>query len=89
VIINNGLAIISYNQPSKKYEMKFFQADGSLADATVRIIHKNTVEVNLSWKTGYTRFVIEVNESQWFEQGFSSSDRKSWKQIFEMKLARQ
>jgi hypothetical protein len=40
VIINNGLAIISYDQTSKKYEMKFFQADGSLTDATVRIIHK-------------------------------------------------
>jgi hypothetical protein len=89
VIINNGLAIISYNRPSKKYEMKFFQSDGSLADATVRIIHKNIVEVNLSPKTGYTRFVIEANESKWFEQGFSSSDGKSWKQIFEMKLARQ
>ena len=89
VIINNGLAIISYNQPTKKYEMKFFQADGSLTDATVRIIHKNTIEINLSRKTGYTRFVIEANESQWFEQGFSSSDGKSWKQVFEMKLTRQ
>ena len=35
------------------------------------------------------RFVIEANESQWFEQGFSSSDGKSWTPIFEMKLARQ
>jgi hypothetical protein len=81
VIINKGLAIISYNQSSKKYEMK-------LTEATVRITHKNTVEINLSWKTGYTRFVIEANELQWFEQEFSSSDGKSWKQIVEIKLAR-
>jgi hypothetical protein len=40
MIINKGWTIFSYDQPSKKYEMKFFQADGSLTDATVRTIHK-------------------------------------------------
>jgi hypothetical protein len=34
------------------------------------------------------RFIIEANELQWFEQEFSSSDGKSWKQIVEIKLAR-
>jgi len=33
------------------------------------------------------RFIIEANELQWFEQEFSSSDGKSWKQIVEIKLA--
>ena len=89
VIINNGLAIISYDLLSKKYEMKFFQSDGSAANATVRITDKNTVEINLHRKSGYTRFVIEAKNSQWFEQAFSSDDGKNWNQVFEMKLTRQ
>jgi len=89
VIINNGLAIINYDIPTKEYKMKFFQSDGSFAEADVSIINENTVEINLHRQSGYTRFVIEAKNSQWFEQAFSSNDGKNWNQFFEMKLTRQ
>jgi hypothetical protein len=89
VIINNGLAIISYDIPAKAYKMKFFQSDGSLAEADVRLINENTVEINLHRKSGFTRFVIEAKESRWFEQAFSSNDGRTWNQFFEMNLTRQ
>jgi hypothetical protein len=89
VIINNGLAIISYDFPAKSYKMKFFQSDGSLAEADVKLTNEYTVEINLHRKSGYTRFVIEAKESRWFEQAFSSNDGKNWNQFFEMNLTRQ
>jgi hypothetical protein len=89
VIINNGLAIINYDLPRKKYKMIFFQADGSFAEADVSITNENTAEINLHRSSGYTRFIIEVKNSQWFEKAFSSSDGKNWNQFFEMKLIKQ
>jgi hypothetical protein len=89
VIINSGLAVIRYNVTSKKYEMHFFQADGSVAEAQVIIKDKNTAEINLNRGSSYTRFVIGTRDNVWFEQAFTSSDGKDWEQFFEMKLVRQ
>ena len=89
IIVNNGLAIISYDLPTKKYKMIFFQLDGSVAEADVRITHENTAEINLHRSSGFTRFIIEAKNAQWFEKAFSSSDGKNWNQFFEMKLTRQ
>ena len=89
VTINNGLTVISYDLSTKKYKMIFFQSDGSFAEADVRITNENTVEINLLRSSGYTRFIIEVKNSQWLEKAFSSSDGKNWDQFFEMKLSRQ
>ncbi len=69
--------------------MKFFQADGSAVDATVSLPNEHTAEINLHRASGYTRFIIEVKNAQWFEKAFSSSDGKNWNQFFEMKLTRQ
>lgn len=88
-IINNGLAIVNYELPTKKYKMIFFQSDGSVAEADVRIHNENTVEINVHRNSGYTRFIIEAEKSQWLEKAFSSSDGKNWNQFFEMKLTRQ
>ncbi|HKO81821.1 MAG TPA: hypothetical protein VJU78_15555, partial [Chitinophagaceae bacterium] len=63
VIINNGLAIISYDLPTKKYKMIFFQSDGSVAKADVSLPKENTAEINLHRKSGYTRFIIEAKNS--------------------------
>ena len=89
LIINNGLAIINYDSPTDEYRMIFFQSDASVAKASVKLIAGNTVEINLHREAGYTRFVIEAKNEQWFEKGFSSSDGKIWNQFFEMKLAKQ
>lgn len=69
--------------------MIFFQADGSCAEADVSITNENTAEINLHRSSGYTRFIIEIKNSQWFEKAFSSSDGKNWNQFFEMKLNKQ
>jgi hypothetical protein len=89
VIINNGLAIVNYDPQSKEYKMIFYQSDASAAKATVKIIAGNTAEISIHRETGYTRFVIEAKNKQWFEKGFSSSDGKTWNQFFEMKLVKQ
>ena len=77
IIINNGLAIISYDLLTKKYKMIFFQSDGSFAEAEVSIPNENTAEINLHRSSGYARFIIEVKNSQWLEKAFSSSDGKN------------
>lgn len=89
IAINNGLAIVSYDLPGKKYKMIFFQADGSFTEGEVSLPNENTAEINFHRSSGYTRFIIEVKNLQWFEKAFSSSDGKSWNQFFEMNLTKQ
>ena len=89
IVINNGLAIVNYDLQSGEYKMIFYQSDASVATATVKLIANNTAEINLQRKSGYTRFVIEIKNNQWFEQAFSSNDGKTWDQFFEMQLTRQ
>ena len=86
LIINNGLAIVNYNPVSRNYDMKFYQADASYAEAELKIIKPGTVEINLIKKSGFTRFVIEIKNAHWLEKAFSSTDGKNWQQVFEMDL---
>lgn len=86
LIINNGLAIVNYNPVSRNYDMKFYQADASYAEAELKIIKPGTVEINLKKKSGFTRFIIEIRDAHWYEKAFSSNDGKKWQQVFEMDL---
>ncbi len=85
-VINNGLALTRFNIDTHKYEMDFYQADGSLVGASINILKDNIAEILLFRTESYTRFVIEIKNKQWFEKGFTSKDGKNWRQFFEMNL---
>lgn len=89
IIINNGLAIVTYDVQAGSYNMIFYQSDASAATATVTITAAKTAEIHIHRGSGHTRFVIEIKNNQWFEKGFSSNDGTTWNQFFEMKLDKQ
>jgi hypothetical protein len=89
LIINNGLAIVRYNVNANRFEMQFFQSDGSSAEAILTLKNKYTVQIDLHRGSSFTRFVIEARDKRWFEKAFTSSDGKNWRQFFEMNLTRQ
>ena len=88
-VINNGLALVRYDTSKGKYEMEFYQSDGSRAAASVTVPNLNTAEIMLSGPGSFTKFVIEIKNKYWFEQAFQSPDGKNWSQFFEMNLALQ
>ena len=74
--------------PEPENMIWFFQADGSYAEAELRIVKNNTVKINLHRKCGSTRFLIEIKNGKWIEKAYSSADGKNWEQVFEMDLTR-
>lgn len=88
-IINNALGVISFNPANKNYRLRIFQSDGSFAEAEARLLSSSTFEFRLKYPGGFMKYIIIVNNDNWKESGYRSTDGKGWTQTFEMELTRQ
>lgn len=90
-IVFNALAVISYNQYTKQFNMKSHVMDGNSTEAYFKIVGENHFEWGFETpQKAKIRYDIVLNPSDksWVEKGEYSPDGTTWYPFIEMKLTK-
>jgi hypothetical protein len=88
VLTHDALAIVGYDDETKRYRMMHFRAGDKMEESEIKLI-----EGGMQWerrtKKGTIRFTAKIDANRWHEVGEFSADGNTWHRFFEMTLQRQ
>jgi len=89
-VVHDALAVVSYNEKTKKYEFDAWTAREGNVDAWLEVGEKNTATWGFDTPQGAKiRYTIRLTEKgEWHEVGEFSRDGNQWMKFFEMTLTR-
>ena len=90
-IVFSSLAIVSYNQYTKEFQLRSHILDGNQTDAYFKIVTENHFEWGFETpQKGKVRFdiVLDPKTKSWIEKGEYSPDGTTWYTTIEMKLTK-
>lgn len=88
VVIHNAMAMVCYDAKAKQLRFRAYQAGGRSVDSEAKVAN-GQLEWGLEEGGRSMRFIIKLDAAdRWFEIGEVSTDGKTWRQFFEMKLQR-
>jgi hypothetical protein len=85
--VHEAFAIISYDQPNKKYLMRAFLANGNYIDADISVEDDGTIIWGFKHpQAGDIKYTIKASGSKWEEKGAMNRDGANWVPFFQMNL---
>jgi hypothetical protein len=89
-LAHHAFAFVSPSDQPNEYKWRSHTSDGRAQDVIAKVISKNSLRWGFQMPNGHlVRYTINIDaDDRWHEMGELSSDGRTWRHVFDMKLKR-